>query len=491
MSALVLPGAVGPSARLGARRARFGAFGPFIDGRRLRGWAGAMVLLVVALVSGILLTFGPMKAFFALIVVGIVTWVYLRPAVAAYLVIFCTPLLAGIDRGSVVPFFRPNEVIDLLVGCALIARGVLRARSGLLPRLRLDALEWTLVALAITSSVIPLIWMYVRGQSPTHDDILYALVLWKYLGLYLLVRFSIRTDEEALKALWLSMGACAVVCFVAVLQALHLFGVPHLLAKYYAPFGVDGALTISRGSSLLALPAAVADLAILNLALVIGMLARGIGNKWLLGGFGALFLIGAISSGEFSSIIALVIAVVAIGCVTGGRSVLKLAVPSAMVGAVALRSVIDKRLSGFGSSTGLPVSWVGRLDDLRTYFWPTLFSHWNWLLGVRPAARVPVPSRAFGYVWIESGYTWLLWGGGLPLLGSYIAFIWIAMSRAWRLAHVPDVIGVAALAVFALLASQIVSMIFDPHLTYRGSADALFALLAIARPRPQTIESAR
>ncbi|HXY46242.1 MAG TPA: hypothetical protein VEH29_18800, partial [Acidimicrobiales bacterium] len=137
----------------------------------------------------------------------------------------------------------------------------------------------------------------------------------------------------------------------------------------------------------------------------------------------------------------------------------------------------------FHSASGLPISWIGRLNNLRTYFWPTLFSHFNWLLGVRPAARVPVSSQAFGYVWIESGYTWLLWGGGLPLLGSYFAFIWIAMRRAWSLLRVPGPVGVAALGVFALLASQVVVMAFDPHLTYRGSADALFAALALARPQ--------
>jgi hypothetical protein len=483
VSALVLGGAGGATGRLETPLARFVIGLPRFSDRRLRALACAVAALVVALGSGILLTYGPLKALLAIAVVGIVTWVYCRPAVAAYLVIFCTPLVGGIDRGSVIPFFRPNEAIDLLVGCGLIARGVFRSRSGLLPRLKLDALEWSLVAMAIASSILPLIWLYVRDQSPTSDDILYSLVLWKYLGLYVLIRFAIRNNNEVLKALWLSMGACAVVCLIAILQSLQLFGVPHLLSAYYAPFGVDGALTISRGSSLLSLPAAVADLAILNLAIVVGMLVRGMGNRWFLYGLGGLFLIGAISSGEFSSIIALVVALIGVGFVTGGRRVMRVALPSTLVGGVALRSVISTRLLGFATSNGLPVSWVGRLNNLRTYFWPTLFSHWNWLLGVRPAARVPDASQAFGYVWIESGYTWLLWGGGLPLLGSYFAFVVIAMRRAWRLARVPDVIGVAALGVFAILASQAVVMIFDPHLTYRGSADALFALLALARPQ--------
>jgi len=439
--------------------------------------------LAVAFGCGLLLVRSPVKSLLALVVVAISVSVYRRPAMAAYLVIALTPLLAGIDRGSVIPFLRPNEAVDLLVGGVLCARGVVRLRTGRIPRLHLDALEWSIVAMAICSSLIPLIWLYLRGISPTNDDLLYALVLWKYFGLYLLVRFSIRTQAEVEQALWLSLAACTLVCGVAVLQSLNMLGIPHLLSTYYAPFGVNGALTISRGSSLLSLPAAVADLAILNLAFVLGMLNRHMGNKWLLFALGGLFLFGVLASGEFSSVIALIVAAFAIGLTTGIRRLLGFAVPSALAGGLALRPVIDNRLAGFHSASGLPISWIGRLNNLRTYFWPTLFSHFNWLLGVRPAARVPVSSQAFGYVWIESGYTWLLWGGGLPLLGSYFAFIWIAMRRAWSLLRVPGPVGVAALGVFALLASQVVVMAFDPHLTYRGSADALFAALALARPQ--------
>jgi hypothetical protein len=439
--------------------------------------------LVAAFGCGLLLETSLVKVTLLLVVVAIAAWVYCRPAAAAYLVIALTPLLAGIDRGSVIPFFRPNEAVDLLVGGVLCLRGVFGLRAGALTRPKLDSLEWSLVGMAVCSSIIPLLWLYVRGVSPNSSDILYSLVLWKYFGLYLLIRFSIRTNAEVERALWLSMGACAIVCGVAVLQSLSLFGVPRLLAAYYAPFGVDGALTISRGSSLLSLPAAVADLAILNLGIVFGMLTRSMGDKRLLYPLGGLFLFGVLASGEFSSVIALVVAACAIGLSTNLGRLVCFAVPSAIAGGLALRPVIEERLAGFHSSTGLPASWIGRLNNLRSYFWPTLFSNFNWLLGVRPSAEVPVASQAFGYVWIESGYTWLLWGGGLPLLGSYFVFIWVAMQRTWRLLHDQGVIGVAALAVFGLLASQVVVMIFDPHLTYRGAADALFALLALARPQ--------
>jgi hypothetical protein len=46
---------------------------------------------------------------------------------------------------------------------------------------------------------------------------------------------------------------------------------------------------------------------------------------------------------------------------------------------------------------------------------------------------------------------------------------------------------VAGLAVVTAVAITTVLMIFDPHLTYRGSADALFVLLALSTPATQLV----
>jgi hypothetical protein len=221
---------------------------------------------------------------------------------------------------------------------------------------------------------------------------------------------------------------------------------------------------------------------IYNLAIVGGLWVRG-NHRYrpLLAAAGVLFILGALSAGEFSSAIGLVIAICCIALITSKPKLLAIFIPVLAGAAVALRPVIETRLSGFQSVSGLPVSWTGRLENLHTYFWPKLFSDWNFVLGVRPSARVPVSYQATGFVWIESGYTWLLWGGGIPLLIAFMFFVRAGVQMTWRVtrqSHEPP--SIASLAAFVAIIVTVVLMLFDPHVTYRGAADLMFALLALA-----------
>lgn len=448
-------------------------------------------LLFACAAVGALLAISPEYAVLGLVAIGVIACVCLRPEVAAYLVIFVTPLVAGIDRGTIVPVFRPNEALALLVGAGLGLRWLMRLRTGGFRPPRLDRVDVALLALAVCNSVVPLMMMLVRQRQITGDDLQYALVLWKYLAVYALVRTAVRTQHHVRTCLVLSLASTVLVCFIGILQSLGLFGVPALLARFYAPFGVDRVLDIGRGSSTLSLPAAVADLAIANLAIVVGMLMRGLARsnrqKLVLIGVAVVCILGVGAAAEFSTMIGLMVAFVALAIVTGSRRLLAQALPALVAAGLVLWPVISTRLAGFQSASGLPQSWVERLNNLTTYFLPQLTSDGNWWLGVRVAARVPVSQNEFGWVWIESGYVWLLWGGGIPLLAAFFFFAWAAMSKAKLLARrCNDATAVVGIAVFVFVASDLVVMAFDPHLTYRGSGDLLFFLLALLRPLPDS-----
>jgi hypothetical protein len=278
------------------------------------------------------------------------------------------------------------------------------------------------------------------------------------------------------------MVSASIVGIVAILQSLELFGVPDLLSRYYAPFGETQALDVNRGTSTLASSFAVADLMVFNLGIAVGLLARGSRHRLVLVMALALFVFGIIASGQFSGVIGLIVGVMALGLITGRPwRVAAASVPAAVLAVLLLKPVVDRRLSGFATLSGLPAGWQGRLSNLRTYFWPELFSNYHYVLGVRPSARIDLSITGKQFVWIESGHTVLLWTGGIPLLLAFFAFLWVSIRTTARIARArTDAYGVAAIASFASLVVLAALTTFDPHLTTRGSSDVLFALLALA-----------
>ena len=350
---------------------------------------------------------------------AVMTAVVVHPPIAAYALIGITPLVAGIDRGRVLPVLRPAEGLAVvLAGGARSSVASWGLRSGHVPRLRLSRTDTSILLLAVTSSILPLAWMMARQLEITQDDVLYALMIWKYYGVYLIIRFSIRGEDEVRRCLWVSMMSASIVAVIAILQSLQLFGITRLLGSLFAAYGDVGSVANNRGGSTLSLPIAVADLMILNLAIAIGLLREAEARRGLLLAAAGLFVVGVLASGQISAVIALVLALVALAVLTRRIAVLAGIIPLVLSAGLVLRPVIERRLEGFQSASGLPESWQGRWFNLTNYFWPPLFSDNNFLLGVRVSARVATTKIASGYIWIESGYTWLLWSGGIPLLRS-------------------------------------------------------------------------
>jgi murein biosynthesis integral membrane protein MurJ len=453
--------------------------GPALRRRRLD-----VVLLFAPLAVGALTVVKLKYAVAAMLMIGLIGWVMARPAVAAYLLVFITPLVVGLNAGLVVPGLRANEGLMVVVGAGLALRWLVNIRTGEVRWPRVGAVDLSILALCVFSSVVPLTMMLVRQRQITSDDLFYSIVLWKLFAEYVIARAAISTREQAMRCLVLLMAATAIVTVVGMVQALGLFGVPGLLNKYTSSGGLAPTEGGDRGGSLLGLPAAAADLCILSLGIAIAMIVRGYSRRLLLAGLAILYVLGVIAAAEFATVIGLIVAVAALMILTKSARLAAYAAPVALFGGILLWPIIRTRLAGFSSPAGLPLSWVYRLINLRTFFWPVLFSDYNWILGVRPSARIATPLRAVGYVWIESGYTWLLWGGGIPLLVSYLAFAGTVLRRGWAFMQRVGPVGVAATAVTAAMCAQVVVMAFDPHLTYRGSGDELFLLLALLRVLP-------
>lgn len=445
---------------------------------------GLVALAVGATVAGMMLSKSSVTVLLMSIAViaacSFVEAIARRPYLGAFILIVATPLTAGIGRGSVIPLLRPNEAIDVLIGVGVLLY-LFRASSAGERRFSFGQTDRTILLVAVASSVLPLAWMVIRQQTIQSDDLLYSVMVWKYYGVYLIARYSVRGERDVRICLWLSMMCGGAVATIAVLQALHAPLISGILSKYYVNYGYAAAASNGRGGATLGLPIAVADLLTFNLAIAVGFIVRGDSRKRSLLAFSALFVVGALAAGEISGAIGLVLGVVVMAIFTRRLTLLKPLAPAVLIGLIVL---LQTRLSGFQSGTGVPVSWSARWSALTNIFWPQLFSHGNFVLGIRPAARIATQSRAAGYIWIESGYTWLLWAGGIPLLAAFLYFLSKNFRINAKVARADSgATGVAAFAVVVALSVVGLLMLTDPHLTYRGSADLLFVLLGLAASR--------
>jgi hypothetical protein len=449
-----------------------------------RSWS-ALALLGAGcgLAAGALTVRAPMLTVAGTIVLGLMLLVWIRPAVAAYLVVGVTPLVVGIDRGTLIPVLRPNEALVALLVVILCCRLAVMAMAGRVVGLpRLLSVERALVAMAVASSLVPVTWMVVRGVDLTADDISYSLVIWKYIVVYAVVRFTITDNREVRRLIQVILATSAFVGVVAVLQVFDLLGIRGPLERWYVTLGHESVLDLPRAGSTLSLPAAMADLMVLTACLAIGMWFLDRRRRPWYGAVIAVCVTAIFASAEFSSALGLFVATITVAVTLRRKEIIGYAAAGLGVAALVMWPIIETRLQGFQTASGYPDSWVGRWHNLQTYIWPEITSGagWNTLFGVRPAARVAVPSQATGFVWIESGYLWLLWGGGVALVSAFVYFVVTALQLTGRAARaLADERGAAALAVFTGVVVMTVLMVFDPHLTYRGSADCLFSLIAV------------
>ncbi len=427
-----------------------------------------------------------------LIIAAVFILIMMRPQWGTYLYLTICPLIAGIGRGDIIPL-RPNEFLLIFISGALAVRWYFTTLARENREARLNRVDLAMVLLVLTMSVIPLFLRNFRDLHISKDDVLYSMVMWKCLVLYCVVRSSISTSSQVLRCLWLSMTSAALVGMIAVLQVGELLGIPEFLHTYYdSPFeGVEEVVT-SRATSTLATSFGVGDTMIMNLMIALALLQSEKRGRGILLVASALFLSGCIAAGSFSGVIGLGVAIAVFAAITGRLSrVLTIGLPALILTAAAFWPVVSKRLAGFERPSGLPQSWEGRWNNLEDYVFPELFSGVNWLVGVRPAARLPAHEAWREFVYIESGYVWLLWIGGIPLLAAFFFFVWASGQHLLQIIRGQrDAVWVAATAGFTFLVVLVTLMLVDPHFTLRGTGDLFFALLALSFVRDLPEEDA-
>ena len=445
-------------------------------------WQILVAALVAAVVTAPLLAIlTPIAFLLGAIALALLLAVFIHPPIAAYVLLAVTPFIVGFGRGEVLPILRPHEALALLLGGAVLLRGVPRVLFQKHIRINLSIVDASILLMAITGSLVPLLWMMARGEGVTQGDLLYALQLWKFYGIYLIVRASVKTEKQVGNCLKIILVVASMLAVIGLLQSLNLLGVRGFIERFYSigPQSEESfRATATTGSSF-----SLADILTSSLAIAAGWFIAYPKHGRILGPMSILLLFGIFASAKLSGLVGLLVCIGVIGLITGHLwRMLSFFVPVAVVASLTFISIIRARLSAVDPSSGLPQTWVVRLDNLRTHFWPELFTDFNWVLGVRPYAVASGRWPQYGEeIWIESGHTWLLWTGGIPFFIAFWVFLWTSIRAVGRVArHRLDAISAAAVGSLTSLWVLGILMTLDPHLTLRGGADLNFSLLALA-----------
>lgn len=429
--------------------------------------AGALVGPVVGLaIAGLLLVAGTAA----------------HPVAAVYIYLVGLPFLAGIDRDRLFPLVRANEALLVVVVTGALIGGYWRVARGDRITLRMGPLDPPLAVFAVLSTLWPVVWLLLRGNVPTGGELAAVLPVVKLVVLLVLVRLTVRTDDQLLRLARVIMWPAAGVAVIAVLQTLHVMPVLTLLSTYWSDGGSPADLA-ARGTTTLDSSLATGDYVVLAAALLIALAVRGLLGRRERVVLGLALGAGAFAAGQFSTwVCAIVVGTTMVIQYPQLRRAARRLLPAiAVVGLVGSPALLT-RLAEFGSDFGLPRSWLGRQDNLVSFYLPAL-DDFRYVLGVSPNSVLQAPETWREVIYLESGYLHLLWVGGLPLLAAFGWLSFAVLRHARTRADRPDPDGAyAATLITAWWLLMILSLI-DIHLIVRGVGELFFTFIAIAGRR--------
>jgi hypothetical protein len=452
---------------------------------RPRTWSFVLVVtlatLACGLVSALAAAFGLLGIAGAL-ALGLFAVAAMRPVAAVYLYMATLPFLAGIDRDALLPLVRPNEALLALLVAGVVLGTYFRYVRGDEVDVRIGPLDGPLALFTLLSTLWPVSWLLLRGFQPSIDDLTALLPICKLICLLVLVRATVRSEDQVLRLARVITWPAAVIAVIAVLQTFGFGPILLLLSTYWhAEQSVEE--LAERGGTTFASSIATGDYVVLALALLLALAVRGLIGRVELSLVGLLLGAGTLAAGQFSTWAAAAV----VGAALLYQYPLLRAQAVRLLPLLGLAAVIGlpaliTRLSEFGDGFGVPRSWLGRWDNLVNFYLPGL-GDTGWLLGVGPNSVLQAPETWREVIYLEYGYLQFLWVGGLPLLG---AFIWLSVRvlRHSRLvAARQDAVGAYASALWAAWLMVLVLSLIDIHLVLRGAGELLFVGLAIVSGR--------
>lgn len=392
--------------------------------------------------------------------------------VAAYVLLM--PLIAGIPRGQIIPMLRLTEVAQVgLMGLAVLAV-VSSYGRGSRWRFTFRSVDWWMIAFAFFGSVVPVISLIGRGQIPDVGAVAAAFPIFKYLLLWLFVRLSVRTIADVTTVLMGVVGAGGIVALLAIPEGLGI-GPTGAITKSL----VSGESGMSDGRAFTLLGSAISSGAVVAIAAGVAFGFAVTYRNVIAAGATGFLMLGAVATGQMSSALGVLVILAVVAW--QHRVLLKsvaLGFPVVVVVGLLMAPIIEGRLADGASRSIVPQSWLIRWVNVSELYWPEI-SDGGWILGVHPDTVKLPPDSWRTEVFLESGYMWTLWVGGLPLLLCCIGLL-VSSWRSLNVTTTDPMHEIARAAARAAVVFMALFSIIDPHMTLRGGADLLYVLVPTA-----------
>lgn len=454
-------------------------------------WLGAAFLAGAALL-GVAAISGPIVGLLALGVALAVVLIVARPMLAGVIAVGLLPAVSGLARGFPVPGLRISEL--LVVFCAFVALTFGRDEDA--PRW--SAVEWSLLAYAVTTLVMGAIGVY-RNAIPADFETLAGLFgPFQFVLLLRAVTVSLGSADRRRSALRLFVVSSIPVSLLAIGQYFEVFGIHTTLEQFTSDqFTFFGGFMEARATGpfehwhLLAGYLLVVQLVAVD-ALLQGArwIRRPVAATVVMLGSAAMLL-----TLTFTTFLMGVAAVVVIAAIRGqatrvltvGAAVL---VPLFFLFAPYVGGRLEEQFSPASSSAGssiVPETITYRFDIWAAEYLPALKG--RLLLGYGS----PVPPDA-GWPYAESLYIELLLRGGLLVLLAFAAYSVFAFGAGRRGTRSPEAPLASASMVVAVMMVLLIPMhtVF-PYFSTTGLPHALVALtgLVLAGVGERTVRRSR
>jgi hypothetical protein len=457
-------------------------------GARIRaGGHEAGGVLFIGAGLGLLTVYSAPGAFTLLLAAGVMLAALLAPASLGYLIVVGTVLMSGMERGSILPYLRANEI--MLAASAALAALVLLPMYG--PRLDLRKVAAPLCAfgcLFLGTALLPLVIYSARGEQFTASTALGLVSSLQYLLLLLIFALLPISRRHQVGLLITMVVLGALVAAVGLLQAAQVGPVISLLQTWYPSKHAAEAMEASRVTSLIGAWNALGMFLMASILIgwvTLNHLAHAAPRLLVLAAMG-LCAGCLLASGSFAGLLTLLLGIVLVELLTGRGALLgpKLLLGVAITALVlviflpVILPLLEQRLSEQYQQEGwtrgiIPATLSYRFWVWGDVFWPHIAQ--NWLLG----SYLEVPYW-FDWQYEESQYVMLLFRYGA--VGAFFYALWVLLSLGWlrRRLRQPAGLGqdIAATA-FALLTLLSLAGLTNAVMSYSGVADYMWILFGL------------